>query len=256
MGGYLEIYKLNPFKIKENLYPKLVNAELKSVYIPETGRWIEHFRRFFEVNKSSYRNTSSETVIRKLESPEPFIFDYDEFSLIIDWLTWYFRDEIETDDYFLDENGLVSIGSLNSKFEMTALFGLGCEGVEKYFFPLKQPGLTWNSGSFPLSRRELVLMIDYMLVLCITIAEFLEDPAVGEMIEEVQPDAFTYIKALKKSTEKHLPHYLSEEENLSYQQEMNLLVNEKYYEHYYFILLEIKKNLNGYQGFIYTDECF
>lgn len=141
MGGYFEMYKFDPFKIKENLYPKLVNAELKSIYIPETGRWIDHFKRFFEVNKTSYRNTTSEKVIGKMESPEPFIFDYDEFSLIIDWLTWYYRDEIDTDALFLDENGLISIGILNSKFEMTALFGLGCEGIEKYFFPLIQPRL-------------------------------------------------------------------------------------------------------------------
>ncbi len=256
MGGYLEIYKLNPLKIKENLYPKLVNAELKSVYIPETGSWIRHFRKFPEANKNNYRNTYPETIIGKLESPEPFIFDYDEFSLIIDWLTWYYSDKIDTDDLFLDENGLISIGSLNSKFEMTALFGLGCEGIEKYFFPLIQPGFTWNSGSFPLSQRELVLMTEYMLVFCIAVAGFLEDPSAGEMIEDIQPNAFADIEALKKSTVKHLQQYLSGNENLSYRQELNLLVNEKYYEHYSFILLDIKKNLTGYTGFIYTDERF
>ncbi|WP_294333313.1 hypothetical protein [uncultured Chryseobacterium sp.] len=256
MGGYLEIYKLNPLKIKENLYPKLINTELNAVYIPETGSWIGHFKKFPEINKKNYRNTSPETIIRKLESPEPLIFDYDEFSLIIDWLTWYYRNEIDTDDLFLDENGLISIGSLNSKFEMTALFGLGCEGIEKYFFPLIPPGFTWNSGSFPLSQRELVLMTEYMLVFCIAIAGFLEDLSAVEMIEDIQPNAFADIKALKKSTEKHLQQYLSGNENLSYRQELNLLVDEKYYEHYSFILLDLKKNLTGYTGFIYTDECF
>ena len=250
------MYKFDPFKIKENLYPKLVNAELKSVYIPETGRWIDHFKRFFEVNKTSYRNTTSEKVIGKMESPEPFIFDYDEFSLIIDWLTWYYRDEIDTDALFLDENGLISIGSLNSKFEMTALFGLGCEGIEKYFFPLIQPGFTWNSASFPLSQRELVLMIEYMLVMCITVAEFLEDPDYEEMTKDVQATIFTDSETLKKSAAKHLQQYLSGNENLSYRQEMNLLVNEKYYEHYSSILLDIRKNLTGYEEFIYVDECF
>lgn len=124
---------------------------------------------------------------------------------------------------------------------MTALFGLGCKGVEKHFFPLIQPGFTWNSGSFPLSQSELVLMIEYMLVLCITVAEFLEDPSAGEMIEDIQPNLFTDIEVLKKSAAKHLQQYLSEEENLSYRQEMNLLVKEKYYEHYSFILMDIKK---------------
>lgn len=76
------------------------------------------------------------------------------------------------------------------------------------------------------------------------------------MIKDIQPNAFTYIEALKKSAAKHLQQYLLGNENLSYKQELNLLFNEKYYEHYYSILLDIRKNLTGYEEFIYADECF
>lgn len=40
MSGFIEIYKIDPEKVKENLYPKLIDSELEEVFIPGTERRI------------------------------------------------------------------------------------------------------------------------------------------------------------------------------------------------------------------------
>lgn len=240
MSGFIEIYKIDPNKIKENLYPKLINSALEEVFISGAERRIGNFRQFFENNKdnSDYRNVSYEKIIQKLENDNP-VFEYNEFSLIIDWVTWYYNKELDDID-FLDKNGLISIGSLHSRFESTAFFGLGCQGINDYLLPVWKPYFEWNDASFPLNHREFILMIDYMVVLCIKVSSLLGDSEMDDMIRDFQPQSFNNITELEISTDKQIQSYLSQKENFIYKDEMQQLF-EGYNVHFAYVLMGLKK---------------
>jgi hypothetical protein len=255
MSGFIEIYKIDPIKIKENLYPKLINSELEEVFIPGLERMIGNFKQFFETNQDNfdYRNISYEKIIQKLENDNP-VFEYNEFSLIIDWVTWYYNKELDNID-FLDENGLISIGSLHSRFESSAFFGLGCQGINDYLLPVWKPDFEWNDASFPLNHKEFILMIDYMVVLCVKVSSLLEDSEVNDMIKDFQPKSFNNITELEISTEKQIQSYLSQKENFIYKDEMQKLF-EGYHVHFAYVLMGLKKDLSDYEGVIYKDDCY
>ncbi len=256
MSGYINIYKLDPIKIKEKLYPMLISTELPEIYIPETERLIHNFKKFLQTNKDdwNYRDASFENIIQKL-TVENFNLTYDEFTAINDWFRWYHRDKIDIDEVILDDYGLIEIGSLHTGFETSAFLNLGCKGIEDYLFPIRKPDFEWNEGHFPLNSKELILMIDYMLILCIKISLFLKDSEAGDMIKDFQPNSFSYIQELKLSVEQHLQSYLLKNDETVYHEEMKQMF-EGYNVHFAYLLKAMKNDLGNYEGLLYKEDHY
>lgn len=256
MGGYLELYKTDSTKIKEQLYHKLTADYLPEVYNTNMEEWYGTFQNFIKSRKHTfdYRHVSYEPIIEKLQK-EYFLLEQYEFMAILEWFTFYYETELETNEHFLSDHGLTSIGTLGSRYEMTIFFGLGCDGILTFYFPLEKPLSFWNDGMMPLNAEEMELVIDYIILLCYKIAEMDQYPHLKELKSDLDEDILKSNLNLDLSTTRHIEWYLDQKQNGAHDRDMDHLF-EGGYNYIPGILSDIKKNLSGYRELIYKDDLF
>lgn len=256
MGGYLELYKTDSTKIKEQLYHKLTADYLPEIYNANMEEWYGTFQNFIKSRKHTfdYRHVSYERIIEKLQK-DYFLLEQYEFMAILEWFTFYYESEVETHENFLSDHGLISIGTLGSRYEMTIFFGLGCDGILTFYFPLEKPRSFWNDGIPPLNAEETILVIDYLILLCIKIAEIDQYPHLEELKSDLDEDNLKNNLNLNISASQHIESYLLQKQNGSDDRDMKHLF-EGGYNYIPGILSDLKKNLAGYGEMIYKDDLF
>ena len=66
MGGFIELYRLDKAKIRENLYPKISDTSLPYVLIEVIDKSFGNFRDFLK-SQSDFSRISHEKLILKLQ---------------------------------------------------------------------------------------------------------------------------------------------------------------------------------------------
>ncbi|MDN3692035.1 hypothetical protein QWZ06_07095 [Chryseobacterium tructae] len=251
MGGYIELYKLDKAKIRENLYPKISDTSLPDVFLKIVNQRFGTFRDFLK-SKREFSGISYENLLKKLQQ-ENYTLENNEFTALFDWFTWYYQNDHKGDEEIFAHHGFITIHHLNIHNEVPLLFSLATIGVEKFYIPLLDtaPELTIDTI---LSSDELHLMLDYLILLSFKVAVFKEYPDIEEMKGSLEISRFDTNFNLHISTEKHLNTYLQNTDHI-YHDEMNHLL-EGGYEYIPDIMMNIKENLGSYRGLIYLDHSY
>ncbi|MEJ5106302.1 hypothetical protein [Chryseobacterium sp. MYb328] len=251
MGGFIEFYRLDKTKIRENLYPKISDTSLPDVFLEVIDKSFGTFRDFLK-SEREFSGISYEKLMLKLQQ-EDYILENDEFTALFDWFTWYYQNDHEGDEEIFANHGFVSIWHLTTRYEVPLLFSVTTMGIEEFYIPLldTSPQLTIDSI---LSSDELLLMVDYLILLSFKAAVFQKSPDVEEMRKSLDISRFDTSFNLHISTENQLNTYLQYSDYL-YHDEMEHLL-EGGYEYIPDIMMNIKENLGSYQGPIYLDHSY
>ncbi|MFP3597280.1 hypothetical protein [Chryseobacterium sp. SIMBA_029] len=256
MSGYIELYKIDKKRIKDRLYHELTNHSLPYIYREGINRFLGTFQHFMDTHNNTYdyHYASYEKITEKLRT-EDFILEYYEVKVILDWLTWYYESEYETHETFLDDHGLISIGTLNTRYELPIFYSIGYKGLTEFYFPQEKKDPLWNGRNFPMHPEELVLIIDYLLLLCIKIAEITEDPDLDTIHYDCKESELKKNLMLDASTTQHLTSYLEQKQSGIEDPEMEHLMNGGY-EYYHYILFTLKQDLGNDQDLIYKNDRY
>ena len=248
MGGFIELYRLDKAKIRENLYPKISDTGLPEVFVAGINKNFGTFHSFLN-HQNTISKVSYEKILAKLQQ-ENYTLENQEFTMLFEWFTWYYQNDHQGDEKIFAHHGFISIWHLTTRYEVPLLFSVAATGVEEFYIPLldNSPKLTIDSI---LSSDELLLMVDYLILLSFKAAIFKESHYVEEMRKSFNIAQFEPHINLHISTEKHLDTYLQNTDYL-YHDEMKHLLDGGY-EYIPDIMMNIKENLNGYQGPVYLD---
>ncbi|REC61916.1 hypothetical protein DRF65_12875 [Chryseobacterium pennae] len=251
MGGFIEFYRLDKAKIRENLYPKISDTSLPDVFLEVINKSFGTFRDFLK-SEREFSGIFYEKLMLKLQQ-EDYTLENNEFTALFDWFTWYYQNDHDGNEEIFANHGFVSIWHLTTRYEVPLLFSVTAMGIEEFYIPLldTSPKLTIDSI---LSSDELLLMVDYLILLSFKAAVFQKSPDVEEMRKSLEISRFDASFNLHISTEKHLNTYLQYSDYL-YRDEMKHLL-EGGYEYIPDIMMKIKENLGSYQGPIYLDHSY
>ncbi|WP_160138648.1 hypothetical protein [Chryseobacterium sp. c4a] len=251
MGGFIEFYKLDKARIRENLYPKISDTNLPDVFLEVINKCFGTFRDFLNSEKE-FSRISYEKLMLKLQQ-EDYTLENNEFTALFDWFTWYYQNDHEGSEEIFAHHGFVSIWHLATRYEVPLLFSVTAMGIEEFYIPLLETALELTIDSI-LSSDELLLMVDYLILLSFKVAVFKESPDVEEMRKSLEISKFDSSPNLHISTEKHLKTYLQDHDYL-YRDDMEHLL-EGGYEYIPEIMMSIKESLGCYQGAIYLDHSY
>lgn len=251
MGGFIELYKLDKAKIRENLYPKISDTGLPYVFLEVINKRFGTFRDFLK-SEREFSGISYEKLMVKLQQ-EDYTLENEEFTALFDWFTWYYQNDHEGDEEIFAHHGFIGIQHLNIHNEVPLFFALTANGVEKFYFPLLDP-VPELTIDYILSSNDLLLMVDYLILLSFKAAVFQKSPDVEEMRKSLNISQFDSSPNLHISTENQLNTYLQDYDYL-YRREMEYLL-EGGYEYIPGIMMSIKENLGSYQGPIYLDHSY
>lgn len=251
MGGFIEFYRLDKAKIRENLYPKISDTSLPDVFVEGINKSFGTFQRFLS-NQTTISKVSYEKLLTKLQQ-ENYTLDHEEFTMLFDWFTWYYQNDHQGDEEIFAHHGFIGIWYLTTRYEVPLLFSVAAIGIEEFYIPLLDtaPALTIDSI---LSSDDLLLMVDYLILLSFKVAVFKEFSDVEEMRKSLNISQFDSSPNLHISTENQLNTYLQNNDYL-YRHEMEHLL-EGGYEYIPGIMMSIKENLGSYQGPIYLDHSY
>lgn len=251
MSGFIELYRLDKAKIRENLYPKISDTSLPDVLIEVIDKSFGTFRDFLK-SEREFSDLSYEKLMLKLQQ-EDYTLENEEFTALFDWFSWYYQDDHEGDEEIFADHGFVSIWHLTTRYEVPLLFSVAAKGVEEFYIPLldNAPELTIDHI---LSSNELLLMVDYLILLSFKAAVFMRSPDIEEMRKTLNIAQFEPYINLRISTEKHLNTYLQNTDDL-YRDEMKHLL-EGGYEYIPDIMMNIKENLGNYEGPVYLNHRY
>lgn len=107
MGGFIELYRLDKAKIKENLYPKISDTSLPDVFVDGINKNFGTFQRFLS-NQTTISKVSYEKLLTKLQQ-ENYTLENNEFTALFDWFTWYYQNDHQGDEEIFAHHGFVSI---------------------------------------------------------------------------------------------------------------------------------------------------
>lgn len=251
MGGFIEFYRLDKAKIRENLYPKISDTSLPNVFIQGIDKSFGTFRDFLK-SKREFSGISYEKLVLKLQQ-EDYTLENEEFTALFDWFTWYYQNDHEGDEEIFANHGFIGIQHLNIHNEVPLFFALTANGVEKFYFPLLDPVPELTIDGI-LSSDDLRLMVDYLILLSFKAAVYKESSDVEEMRKSLEISRFDTSFNLHISTENQLNTYLQDHDYL-YHREMEHLL-EAGYEYIPYIMMNIKEHLGNYQGPIYLDQSY
>lgn len=251
MGGFIELYKIDKVKIKENLYPKISDTSLPDVFLETIDKRFGSFRDFLK-SEPEFSAISYESILKKLQQ-ENYTLENEEFTALFDWFTWYYQNDHEGDEEIFAHHGFISIWHLTTRYEVPLLFSVTAMGIEEFYIPLLDHAQELTIDRI-LSSNDLLLMVDYLILLSFKVAVYMDSPDVELMRQSLEISKFDTSFNLHISTEKHLNTYL-EDHDYMYRNEMTHLL-EGGYEYIPGIMMNIKENLGSYEGPIYLDQRY
>ncbi|MEE6126228.1 hypothetical protein V2E39_02375 [Chryseobacterium arthrosphaerae] len=251
MGGFIEFYRLDKAKIRENLYPKVSDTGLPDVFPETIDKRFGSFRDFLK-SEREFSAISYESILKKLQQ-EDYTLENEEFTALFDWFTWYYQNDHQGDEEIFAHHGFIGIWHLTTRYEVPLFFGLTANGVEKFYIPLLDHAQELTIDRI-LSSNDLLLMVDYLILLSFKVAVYKESPDVEQMRKALEISKFDTSFNLHISTEKHLNAYLQDPDYM-YRDEMKHLL-EGGYEYIPGIMMNIKENLGSYEGPIYLDQSY
>lgn len=251
MGGFIELYKIDKVKIKENLYPKISDTSLPDVFLETIDKRFGSFRDFLK-SEPEFSAISYESILKKLQQ-ENYTLENEEFTALFDWFTWYYQNDHEGDEEIFAHHGFISIWHLTIRYEVPLLFSVTAMGIEEFYIPLLDHAQELTIDRI-LSSNDLLLMVDYLILLSFKVAVYMDSPDVELMRQSLEISKFDTSFNLHISTEKHLNTYLQDHDYM-YRNEMTHLL-EGGYEYIPGIMMNIKENLGSYEGPIYLDQRY
>lgn len=251
MGGFIEFYRLDKEKIRENLYPKISDTSLPDMLIEVIDKNFGPFRDFLK-SEREFSGVSYEKLMLKLQQ-EDYTLENEEFTALFEWFTWYYQNDHEGNEEILAHHGFIGIWHLTTRYEVPLFFALTANGLEKFYLPLLDPTPELTIDGI-LSSDDLLLMADYLILLAFKAAVYKESPDVEEMRKSLEISQFDTSFNLHVSTENQLNTYLKDPDYL-YGDVMKHLL-EGGYEYIPGIMMSIKENLGHYQGPIYLDQSY
>lgn len=257
MGGIIEFYKIDKSKTRKNLLPILLDlylqsreTSLKFVSNNPNEYILSNFRNWIELKnlKTECFKISYENIIKKINI-DFFQINYDEFQIIVDWLTWYYENEFENDPNFLDNLGLIEIGDLNSKYENLIFHVLGEFGLNDFDESSNTIIDSNESLDVPYKSQKIEFAINFLIILSYRItlnndSGFYIDIESQEIIQKQLEN-----KKLNYISEKFL-NFNSEDDMIKFNGDALKYLYENS-EHYLYKMLSLKKDIANYSGLIY-----
>jgi hypothetical protein len=256
MSGRIEFYKIDKLKITENLLPIISDktlppreTNLKYAYDDPDEYILESFEKWIILKnrKTEYFKTSYNAIFEKIKV-DFFLINFEEFHILLDWLTWYFGFEYDNDETFLDNLGIIEIGDLHSREEMTIFYLFGEYGINEFDHNLHKINNLWNEIETPFDSKKMIQVINFLTLILINI---IGDNYILNIEEKDKEFVIELLKnnALKNKSLKFIQSNFTENKLGSYKENYNYLT--QCAESYLYKMLSLKNNIGNYTGLIY-----
>ncbi|WP_299764074.1 hypothetical protein [uncultured Dokdonia sp.] len=270
MSGYFHYYKIDQSKTKTVLYKIITNKNIEPKFninmmayyknqkdqdgidetsISKENGWVKSYHEYMVSEK---RELTYNTIVQKVK--EDFnTLTHSEFEDLTGWCLRYFIDEKGNYQYDEEEKlGLYDIGYLFSKNEIFMFEVLANNGIDEYYYKLKDGGKDdfWTFLSPPCNYLEFNLALDLLILLCYKINSKKEilTSRDNQLMDKLKLNANFIL--LDKSTDAYLEDIFAQRTESEFDREWELYLIDCS-ETLIYKFSSMKEGIEGYKGKIF-----